>query len=180
MKYRSVLLFLFVLLLVAWSCTVVFAQEATLEPDIEQPPPVDLETVPAGDVTIEADDPFGPEEALTALGWLAGSIAMAMEFIKTAFLQPLLPRDPITNEPVTSRRYVIGVQVIAFGLSLGTILALGDPRYNILAALGIFASAPIWLAQILSALTVSFGNLFLHSLNDFFAKARGRPVVRAR
>lgn len=150
------------------------AQEATLEPSVEQSQPGELETIPAGDVTIEADDPFGPEEAFAAIVALSGSVAAAMEFLKRVLIRPLVGEDTTTS------KYAVASQALAFGLALLTIFALNDPRTNVLAALGIFQTAPLWFAQIVTALACSFGNQVLHAVRDYFATARASPVTRTR
>lgn len=173
--FRSVLLLVVVFTLALWLALPALAQdEATLEPSVEQPPPVELESIPAGDVTIEADDPFGPEEAFAAVAALSGSVAALMEFFKRVLVRP------IVGEDTTTTRYAVASQALAFGLALVTIFALNDPRTNILAALGIFSSAPLWFAQGVTALAVSFGNQLLHAIRDYFGNARAAPALRTR
>jgi hypothetical protein len=77
---------------------------------------------------------------------------------------------------VRSTAYTVTVKAVAFVMAMILVFALNDPRNNILAALGVFPRTPLWFAQLLTGLAVSMGNLFLHSLTDFFAKARGLPV----
>ncbi len=175
MKLRTQF-WLFVVLMVVclWIALPALGQEATLEPSVEQALPGELETIPAGDVTIEADDPFGPEEAFAAIVALGGSVMVAMEFLKRVLVRP------IVGEDTTTTQYAVASQALAFVLSLITIFALNDPRTNILAALGIFTDAPLWFAQAVTALAVSFGNQFLHAVRDFFANARASPVTRTR
>lgn len=168
---KGLLLFALLFVLALWMALPALAQEVTLEPDVEQPPPVELEAIPAGDVTIEADDPFGPEEAFAAIIALGGSVAAAMEFLKRVVVRP------IVGEDTTTPRYALTSQALAFGLSLVTIFALNDPRANVLAALGIFPTAPLWFAQGVTALAVSFGNQLLHALRDYFAAARRTAAV---
>lgn len=181
---KSVVLFVLLASLAVFSfATVMRAQESTPVPT----PDTEMGEVPStgGSDAVVPDEPIGTDEAFQSLLWLSAAVAFAMEFAKSAIIAklPYVPRLPDPADPtrlipdVRSTAYVVTIQVAAFIAAMLLVFALNDPRNNILAALGVFPRTPLWFAQLLTGLTVSFGNLFLHGLSDFFGKARGTVVA---
>lgn len=176
MNKRSDRLFLIVLILACivsiWAAFLpTNAQEATDTPEPQADSPVgEFQPVPDDGIVIEADNPApDANEALAPMLAMGAAIMMAME----TFIKPTLKSFIADTK---SQGYAIAAHLLAFILAL--ILVFGtNSTANLFSALGIFDKTPLWLAQITTALAVSFGNVFLHAVYDFFAKAR-LPTAR--
>lgn len=148
--------------------------ESTPEPGARSPVS-DLETTPdttpVDSVVIEADAPGADVGAAFAVILGFGSaVAFAMELLKGSVLKRVFAPE--------SQTYATAAQVAALVLSLILVFGFNDARANLFTALGLFPDVPIFIAQLVTALAISQGNLFLTNVSDFFGKAR-TPTIRA-